>query len=87
MYIYIYNKRRVGKPRLSWVSENCKWIYKKQFHEDYDQNTSNPEHVQKLTKEAKNSKFRPICINIFGPLDHPDEVEGTIPVMPIRQNF
>ena len=48
-------KRRVGRPRLSWVSENCKWIYKKQFQEDYDQN--NPEHVQKLTKEAKDRKF------------------------------
>ena len=48
-------KRRVGRPRLGWVSENCKWIYKKQFHENYDEH--NPDHVQKLIKEAKDRKF------------------------------
>ena len=48
-------KRRVGRPRLGWVSENCKWIYKKQFHENYDEH--NPEHVQKLLKEAKDRNF------------------------------
>ena len=53
-------KRRVGRPRLGLVSENCKWIYKKQFHENYDEH--NPEHVQKLIKEAKDRKFWPIGI-------------------------
>jgi len=48
-------KKRVGRPRLNWVYENCKWVYKKQFNEDYDCN--NPEHIEKLRNEALERKF------------------------------
>ena len=48
-------KKRVGKPRLNWVYEDCKWVYKKQFNEEYD--STNPEHVQRLKSEALERKF------------------------------
>ena len=48
-------KKRVGRPRLNWVYENCKWVFKKQFNEDYDCN--DPEHIERLKNEAKERKF------------------------------
>ena len=31
--------RRVGKPRMGWISENCKYVYSKYLQQDYDEKT------------------------------------------------
>ena len=29
-------KKRVGRPRLGWVTDNCKWIYEKTLLKEWD---------------------------------------------------
>ena len=50
-------KKRVGRPRLGWVTENCKWIYGKTLLKDWD-----PENedgcIDDIIKRAVARKYR-----------------------------
>ena len=48
-------KKRVGRPRFNWVLENCKWIHKKIYDEEFDIDC--PDHVNKLRKSAIDRNF------------------------------
>ena len=46
--------KRVGRPRYSWVKENCRWIYEKETHEEYDpKNQAHDELVKNLATARK----------------------------------
>ena len=48
--------RRTGKPRLHWVKENCKWVYKNVLEEDWDEE-NDEDCIQEITEGALDRQF------------------------------
>ena len=48
--------KRIGKPRMHWVKENCRWIYKSVFDREWDP-TNDDECIQTIIEGALGRKF------------------------------
>ena len=46
--------QRVGRPRFGWVKANCRWIYEKETHDNYDpKNQAHHDLVKALALDRK----------------------------------
>lgn len=49
------NQKRVGRPRLKWVEENCKYIFRKLENDEFDYNDHTKMEI--LRNHAMNIAF------------------------------
>ena len=52
--------RRTGKPRLHWVKENCKWVYKHVLEKDWPSEPTREDEalcIQEIVKAAMEDRF------------------------------
>ena len=50
--------KRTGKPRLHWVKDNCKWVYKHVLEKDWPEDTSlETECITEIVKAAMEDRF------------------------------
>ena len=50
--------KRIGKPRLHWVKENCKWVYKNVLEKDWPtEKNLEPVAIEEIVKAAMEDVF------------------------------
>ena len=50
--------KRTGKPRLHWVKENCKWVYKNVLEKDWPvEKNLEPDAIEEIVKAAMEDVF------------------------------